>query len=85
VAAASNTTMVMALRRPTWTKGKGGKEGEVVLVACLRRTKRGGKRKGRAVSVMPFIGATGGRGRRGGPGRSPHGRERERQADKGGP
>jgi hypothetical protein len=38
----------------------------VVLMACLRRRKRGGKRKGRAASVTSFIGVAGGRGRRGG-------------------
>jgi hypothetical protein len=40
--------------------------GEVVVVACLRRRKRGGKRKGWAASVTPFIDMAGGRGRRGG-------------------
>jgi hypothetical protein len=40
--------------------------GEVVLVACLRRRKRGGKRKGQVASVMPFNCEVGGRGRRGG-------------------
>jgi hypothetical protein len=56
-------------------EARGG--GEVVLVACLRRRKRGGERKGQATSVMSYIGAVGGRGRReGGLGRSPRGRER---------
>jgi hypothetical protein len=46
----------------------GGRGGEVVLMACLQRRKRGWKRKGRAASVMPFISAAGGSGRRGGGG-----------------
>jgi hypothetical protein len=44
-----------------WTGGKGG---EVVLVACLRRRKRGKKRKGLVASAMPLISVVGSRGRR---------------------
>jgi hypothetical protein len=43
-------------------EARGG--GEMVLVACLRRRKRVGKRKGQAASAMPFISATGSRERR---------------------
>jgi hypothetical protein len=49
----------------------------------LAKEEEKGKRNGWPVVVVPFIGAAGGRGRRGGPGRSPHGRER--WAERGGP
>jgi hypothetical protein len=48
---------------PTVGRGQEAREGEVVLVAFLRRRVRGGKRKGRVTSVMPFIGVVGSWGR----------------------
>jgi hypothetical protein len=39
---ALNTVMVMALRRPTWTGGKGGKEG-----CCVMRLEEGWSAKGK--------------------------------------
>jgi hypothetical protein len=54
--------------------------GEVVLMACLRRRKRVGKRNGQAASVMPFTGVAGGNGRRGGcSGWRPRGRDEWRE------